>query len=362
MYPHPLRPNCRALALVLAGLLAAPTLVPAQQDAPAVDVGQLLQALHAIRQQQATQLKTQKQTALQQITAAAGSNERATALWETAVRATQMEGAGKENSQLKAWKEGEGESFKEREVQNAVRLHLEWLAFTLQRSGGTPVKEMLPSLVNYTKELLADEATMEALQDAIKRDKELGANSPKRAQRGRDDAATKKAHDGVLKNLNSSVVVQWMKLNDFLTVEHWELNPGNLDGIYRNIILPEMRAQKDQHVFDYWDMKLKKEADNATQSKLAFEVEKFNTLRRPTLLWNRALEYAALGLKNKAATEMFALIKANPTHPDADDWVAKLEEMVSPPAPVAPAADPSAASAGTATPPANPAPARLPGQ
>jgi hypothetical protein len=362
MYPHPTRSISRPLALILAGLLAAPAIAPAQQqDAPPVDVGQLLQSLRAMRQQQATQLLSQKQTAWQRINAAAGSNEAATTMWENAVRATQMEGAGKENSQFKTWKDTEGESFKEREVQNAVRLHIQWLAFTLQRSGGAKVKDMLPSLISYTKELLADEIGMDALVEAIKREKELGAANPKRAQRSRDDAATKKAHDAVLnRGLGGSVVVQWLKLNDFINVEHWELNPGNLDGIYKNIILPELRAQRDQRVFEYWDMKLKKEADKASQSKLAFEIEKFNTLRRPALLWNRSEEYISLGLKNKAVSEMFALIKAYPTHPDADEWVDKLEQVLLPPAPATPVTDPSAASPGTTTAPTTPAPAPVP--
>jgi hypothetical protein len=327
--------SSRLPALVLAALLATPGLIYAQQDTPPVDVGQLLQTLRTMRQQQATQIKAQKLTAWQQISAAAGSNERATALWEDAIRATQMEGAGKEGTQFKAWRDGEGEAFKEREVQNAVRLHLQWLALTLQRSGGVPVKEMLPAVINYTKELLADEMGIEALQEAIKREKELGSANPKRTQRSRDDAATKKVHDAVInRSLNSSIVVQYLNLGDLLAAEKWELNPGNLDGIYRNIILPEMRAQKDVRIFEYWDMKLKKEADTASRSKLAFEIEKFNTQRRPSLLWSRSQEYVALGQKNRAINEMFALIKAHPTHPEADDWIGKLEQLLLPPAPV----------------------------
>jgi hypothetical protein len=270
-----------------------------------------------------------------------------------AVKATQIEGAGKETAQMKAWKEGEGEAFKEREVQNAVRLHMRWLALTLQRSGGSTVKELMPAVVSYTKELIADEIAMENLLADMKRERELGAKDPKRAQKVRDDAATKRAHDSVMRGLNSSVVVQWMKLNDFLNTEGWELNPGNLDGIYTKIILPELRGLKDQRVFEYWDMKLKREADKASQSKLAFEIEKFNTMRRPVLLWGRALEFVNLGMKNRAATEMFGLIKAYPTHPDADEWLNTLEQLLAPP-PAAPAATPASAATGTTSVPARP--------
>ncbi len=371
---HPLieHSRFRGLSILVAAVLAVPALAPAdQQDAPAVDVGQLLQALRMMRQQQATQVKSQKQNAWQQISAAAGSNERATVLWEEAVRAVQMEGAGKENQQFKAWKDGEGEAFKEAAVQNAVRLHLEWLALTLQRSGGATVKDMLPAVIRYTQELLADGLGIDALQEAIKHEKELAANNPKKAQKSRDDAAVKKSHDNVLKgSLNNSVVVQWMKLGDFLTIDHWELNPGNMDGIYKSIILPEMRLEKDPRVFEYWDMKLKKEADNASKTKLAFEIDKFNNQRRPTLLWSRSQEFLQLGQKNRGLSEMFNLIKTYPTHPDADDWIAKLENLLLPPAPpTLPGTDPSTGApppASTALPgnpgaPTAAVPAKVPG-
>src|SRR5204863_10011343 len=182
---------------------------------------------------------------------------------------------------------------------------------------------------------LADEAGMDALADLIK--KERDDKNPTKARKSRDDASMKRVHDSVLnRSLNGSVVVQWMKVGDLITVDKWELNPGNYDGIFKNIILPEMRQQKDLRIFEYWDAKLKKEADAATKTKLSFEVDKFNTQRRPTLLWNRSQEFVALGQKNRGVTEMFNVIKAFPLHPDADDWINKLETALLPPAPADP--------------------------
>ncbi len=342
MHPQSLRSS---LALVLATLLAAPAL-HAQQDAPPVDIGQLLQALRAIKEQQTTQAKTQRQTAMQQISSVAGSAERAIQFWEEAIRATQFDGMAKEGAQFRAWKEAEGETLKERPVANAVHLHLTWLALTLQRSAGAEVKDMMSAIVNYTKELSADEAVMDALADAIKQQRDAAAIAPPGGGNRRPqntpgkatDAEIKRAHDGILKRgLGGSPVVKWLKLDDLVSVPKWENNPGDFDGIFEKIILPELRAQKDQRALEYWDIKLKKEADAATRTKLAYEVEKFNTQRRPALLWSRAQEFVLLGQKNRAVGEMFNLIKTYPTHPEADDWVARLEETLVPPAPAAPA-------------------------
>lgn len=350
------------IALLTAGLLAGPTLL-AQQDAPAVDVNAMLKQLHALRDQQAVQEKTSKQSAIQTISAAAGSADRAVKMWEDAVQATQMDGAGKETAQMRQWLNTEGELFKEREVQNAVHLHLEWLAITLQRSNGVAVKDLLPTIINYSKELIADQATMEALDDTIKKERAAVPAGPGRPRPGanqsaKDDQATRKTHDAILnKNLNNSIIVQWLKLGDFITVEKWEGNPGNFDGIYTKIVQPELRNQKDPRVMDYWDLKLKKEADAASKTKLSFEIDKFNTQRRPTLLWNRVQEYTYLGQKNRAVTEMFNLIKTYPTHPDASDWVNALENVLAPPP--APALDAPAPAPVSATIPA-PVPAAAP--
>ncbi len=342
MHPQIPRPHSRILSLLLVASLAAAPALRAQQDAPPVDIGQLLQALRALRDQQTAMLQSQKQTAMQQISSAAGSPERAIQLWEDAVRATQFDGMAKEGAQFRAWKEGEGEALKESQVQNAVHLHLTWLMLTLQRSAGAKVKDMLPAVVTYTKELVADETAMELLAESIKREKEAAAIAPPGAGNRRNqnqarkvsDAAIKRAHDQILRGgLGASPVVKWMRLTDAVKVDKWETNPGNLDGIFEKIILPELREQKDARVLDYWDLKLKKEADTASRSRLAYEIEKFNAERRPSLLWSRSQEYLLLGQKNRAISEMFALIKAHPNHPDAEDWIAGLEKLLAPPAP-----------------------------
>jgi len=355
MHPQTKPSSSRALAIVAAGLLAAPAIAPAQQqqqDIAPPDAGKLLQELRVMKQTQAKQILAAKNTALQQIMAAAGSNERAVAMWEEAIKATQMDGAGKEGTQFKNWKDTEGETYKEREVQNSVRLHFEWLALTLQRSAGATVKDMLPSVIRYTQELLQDEAAIIALQDAIKNEKakDTGVKNNRAAQKSRDDATVKKVHDFILnKSLNSSVVVQWMKLNDFLTIDKWELTPGNYDGIFKNVVLPEFRAERDQRVFEYWDIKMKKESDIAYKTRLKFEIDKYETQRKPALLWSKAQEYVNIGQKNHGMSEMYNILKTYPTHPDADDWIAKLESLLLPPVPAAPPGiDPGTAAPGTA--------------
>ncbi|MEA3209135.1 MAG: hypothetical protein QOE70_2192 [Chthoniobacter sp.] len=346
---RPLHPSLLPGALAL---LATVVPVLAQvQDSPPVDLSLLLQELKKIREQQTVQMKQQRQTAMQQIQPAASSAERAVVLWEEAVRATQFDGAPKEGTAFKDWKEKEGEGLSGAAGRNAARLYFNWLVLTMQRDAGTPVKDLLPQVIAYTKDLTADQQQIEALDESIKRDKDLASSGKHGAQRKGNDEQVKKMHDQILrKNLTASPVVQWLKLADFVNPKNWEASPGNLDGIFTQIILPELRVQRDPRVLEYWDMRLKKEADAASKTKLAFDIDKFNTQRRPSLLWSRADDLFVIGQKNRAVGEMFNLIKTYPQHPDVATWIGKLEAVIAPPPPAAtsPASPGEAASPGAA--------------
>ena len=360
---RPLAFAALSTCLAVAGIASAQT-----QDAPPPDLNSLLQELKKIREQQAVQLKQQRQQALQQVTAAAASAERAVALWEDAVRAVQFDGAPKEGAAFKEWKEKEGDGLNSKEGRNAARLFFSWLALTMQRTAGTPVKDLLPQVVAYTKELNADREAMEALDESIKKNKELEASGKHGMKRQGDDEKNKRMHDQVLnKGLAGSPVVRWMRIEEFIELEPggaqrgngdarvrpgaraegasgWENNPGDYDGIFNNIILPELRAQRDPRLIEYWDMRLKKEAEVAGKRKLTFDLDKYNNERRPALLWSRAEDLLLLGQKNRAITEMFNLVKTYPHHPDADGWISRLEGFLIPPLPdaAAPGAAPAA--------------------
>ena len=134
----------------------------------------------------------------------------------------------------------------------------------------------------------------------------------------------------------------------------WELTPGSVDGIFQKIILPELRAQHDPRLLEFWDVKIKREGDAAARSKLAFDLERFNQLRRPELLWNRAEDELLLGQRGKAVSDMLAIIKANTGHPFAGGWITRLESILTP-APPAAAPAGSTGSPAAVTPPTNPA-------
>ena len=322
---------------------------PAQQDAPPIDPTKLIEALKALKEQQTTNVKASRQKLLQSAQAGAASPAAATAAWVEAIRQTQFEGVEKEGAQFREWREREGPLFAEKEVQAAAQLHFRWLALTTQRALGATTKELLPKIVEYARDVLADAQAIEAFALHAQKEKDraqTGRPGVQRApgrnvgdeDRGRrqnngpvtEEDRVKRLHDQILSRaLPASPTVKALHAEELIKIEGWEYKPGDVDAIYQHIVLPELRSTHDQRVLEYWDLKLKLEAE-AVKDAPAFDQEKFNKERRPELQWSRSKEYLELGLKNKGIGELFQILKANPQHPKFNEWVGELEKEISP--------------------------------
>ncbi|HEV7405591.1 MAG TPA: hypothetical protein VGO11_21780 [Chthoniobacteraceae bacterium] len=380
----------RLLLTTAAGLACAATALAIEDTAP-IDAKPILEALRTIKNTQETTIKTTKARFIQEAQAAAANPAKAAEYWEEAVRATQFQGVPKENAQFKDWREKDGEALRDPEVKVALHLYFNWLALTLQRSAGAEVKTLFPQVLQHAREVANDQTTMEAFEEAAKLAKDVPVvpSSVKRPvtaaqkEKKQDNQTVKRVHDQILKNsLASSAFVQWMRLSDYITdvapqkgrggggkgktaaaqaalpddapAPSWEGTPGNFDGIYQNILLPEMRNVKDLRLLEYWDNKIKREGEAATRSQKTFEIEKFNQVRRPSLIWSRDQDLIRVGQKNRGIADMFAQIKAFPTHPEAAGWIAELEGLLTPTPTV------SAAPAPDTTATLDPAPAPAP--
>jgi hypothetical protein len=335
----------RSLLLSIAVALVAPPVLFAQTgDAPAVDVAQLLQALKQIREQNDVGIKNRRMQAYQQVTAAMASPEKAMVFWKEAVKNAQFEGADKEAAQLRDWREGDGEALSDKFCQGAVVLHLRWLAISLQHAAGIETKQLLPQVIEYTKAIQADEAAADHFADQLDKAKERTESGKHgMVKKGvNEDVAVKRVHDTLMRTaVGSSPVARWLQLGDLLEgggkrakqgagPGDWESVPGNWEGIYSNIILPEFRALKDPRLMDYWDLRLKRETERAADKKLDVEQRDWTQIRRPGILWGRAQDVLLLGYKNRAIVDMFTLVKTFPQHPDALNWIGQIEATLVP--------------------------------
>jgi hypothetical protein len=322
--------------------LATPSLYAQGGDAPAVDVNQLLQELKKIREQNDAGVKARKNQALQQIMAAASSPERAVAFWKEAVRNAQFEGAEKEGQKLADWRDGDGEALSDKLCMGAVQLHLRWLAITLQRANGVEMRVLLPQVIEYTKALQTDEAAADHFADQLDKAKERN-ESGKHGMKPKgvaEDAVVKRVHDQVMRMaVGGSPVARWLQLSDLLGDAgkkqkggggSWEPVPGNLEGIYNAIILPEFRLTKDPRLLDYWEVFIKREGEKAAEHKLDVDQRDWSQVKLPSLRWSRAQDVLLLGYRNRAILEMFNLVKSFPQHPEVPSWISQLEGVLVP--------------------------------
>lgn len=344
----------RLLATAAAAALALSAFAAELRDAPPVDAAQVIDLLEKMKLQQKAALKQRRATAFEAVKAATASGEKAAALWKDAVKSVQFDGAEDEQAKLKAWRENEGDALNSKEVQNAARLHLTWLYYTLQFKGGVKKKDLLPFVIDYTNQLTADGQTMETFDEQLQKERERDASGKHGLRRG-DDKAVRQVHNSILQtSVSASPVAKYLGLEDVLPRatsqtdrlaksvakmlgeakapatqdESWPMTPGDLEAIHQSIILPEYRATKDVRVLDYWERVLKRETDAVTKRKVDYEEKRFATVRRPELLWARAEDLYQVGLKNRAINEMVAVLRTNPLHPRSEGWIAQLETML----------------------------------
>jgi len=269
----------------------------AQPDGPPVNPESVLKELHKIKGTRETSLKTQLYQIYQTVNAASLNGSEAMDLYLQAEFSTQFNGESRDKIQFIDWKKKQSDKLKSKSFKESLRLYLSYLALTLENSMGTKIENLIPSLLNYTTQVSSE---IEFLDDG----------------------------NELMKNpLDKSLIVSYLGVT--LTPQaNWVNTPGNLDDIFQKVILPEFRLKENPLAIEYWNSQIERESEASQYDKRLFQADQFATIRKPTLFWNKAREYYLIGQKNRGITEMLAVIKAYPTHPDASAWAAKLEEYI----------------------------------
>src|SRR5205823_12772104 len=141
----------------------------AQVDtSPPVDVNAMLKSLQAIKKQQTDSVSTRRNKIMQDFFSMSSNPANAADFYLNAVKATQFAGESRAQTAFQDWKKKEAGHLKSREFQSALRLHLNYLGLTLQRSGGAEIKDMLPAVLNYAHQAQAELETGAWNEDLVK--------------------------------------------------------------------------------------------------------------------------------------------------------------------------------------------------
>lgn len=304
-------------AVLMAGAVPAARAVT---DAQPVDPAVLLDMLTKLRKSQEEAVGSLHGRLIQTLENAAASPSASWALYQEAVKAVQFDGLEREGTKFRDWKKKEEEQLDSPDFRNALPAHLSYLALTLRRADGAEIKDLMPALMRHASVVNANAAGWGSERQMMMRS----------------------VADGVF--ARHFGVETWAS-----QAKDWEFVPGNIDGIYEKSILPELRRQKNPLIIEYWENRIRRESEKAIAGRLSHVIDRFEKVRKPALLWQRAEEYRLLDQPNRAIHEMFAVLKAYPGHPDFEKWAAELEGILNPKAvvpglPAAPAVLPGASA------------------
>lgn len=289
-----------AACFVAANAGSLPDKIP-ESDAPPVDAALILQSLKILKAKQEQSERANLKRAIEEVFAASGSKEAAIAFYEDAIMATQFAGSTRENRQFRNWKESEDERLSNTDFRESVRMHLFYLGISLRRASGVKVADLLQQLTGYVKLLDNSEPAVNVKGSLLRMP------------------------------VGGGLFAKWLRLEPWLgSIDKWEMNPGNSDGVATKIILPELRATKSPALIGYWDGRIARDSARAVEAKLDFQVNDFSQIKLPQLCWNRAKEWLVLGQKNRAITEMFGIVQQYPEHPDTMTWIRDLEGLLVP--------------------------------
>ena len=296
--PLPIRRGLPWLAALALLAPAAPS-AHAQRSTPAptVDPDAVLAALKDLKAKQSQVINKEKQGVMAAIAAARADPAKA---YDQATVAVEFQGQGNDGAKIGEWRKKQGDLLRNPAFVNGLRLQLAYIALTWQRSMGAKNKDLLPALYDYTAQVIGNIDTLWGF-------------------------------DSLRKPLGESVFVRYFQIGPYLgAVDNWSDQPLDVDSIYQKTILPTLRDMKDPRVLDYWVAKIQTEAAHFDKSTNNLALNKFNNVRRPELLWNRAEDEEVIGQHDQAVADMLALAKAHPDHPDFDKWAARLTELVKP--------------------------------
>lgn len=105
-------------------------------------------------------------------------------------------------------------------------------------------------------------------------------------------------------------------------------NPGNIDEIYDGLILAPLVKKKDAAgLAAAWARRIEQTGRVANATKVKEIEEEYEAVKVPAMKFSMYRDQWASGQQKQAAQAMMALINANPTHPDSNDWMEALKQL-----------------------------------
>ncbi len=274
-----------------------------------MDATALLQELKAIKTKQSDARRQRFEAIAAKLRAASRSDDSATRIYSEAVRDSEFSANARDTARFQEWRErNKGALSKDKAAGTAARLHLNYLAISLERAANPDGEPPLRALweyatalkaarMEYGGELTANEVGKRLLQDSI-------ADSP---------------------IARANFIVPELQ-----NLKGWEMSAGSLHGVLEKDLRDPLREIKDARLLDTWKLEIDFESKNAESEKSDLNKAAILQVELPRRYWGQARDMIVLGQTNRGIGEMVKLVRAYPSHPDLPAWVDEITQALQP--------------------------------
>jgi len=299
-------------------ILCTFSLTSMAQDAPPIDASKLLESLQKLEQQNEEATEEGAESLENLFRKSAGNFGAARDLYYQCRRVLDFEGEGRESMKFREWEdkfEADMEkSDREQEFAALLNLHLRYLVLSLRRA-----------------RLQEDPEAVAALMPELKAfAEEIAASSTQYEGRGRGEVG-RVFQELWERPISASPFLRAQNAGNFVgEIEAWEPVVSNYQGMFEKVLLPYWRKNRDTQAIAYWEMRLAILEQRLAEIELAVEKQRLAGIARPELHWNKAKEYTLIGQPNRGVLAMFEVVRANPNHPEFEDWVTEIRNLLQP--------------------------------
>lgn len=236
------------------------------------------------------------------------------------------------------WKDRNTDRHKDPDFLMALRLQLEYLVLSIQAQDTKDINTLVPGLQAYVPKLIS------AVQSTMKHSASGAIEEKNKAGKGGGGGGGGNRQGGappilamLRQPVKGTVIAQAYRLDEFLTRKEWEYDPTSIAGIYNSVIFPCYLKEKKEELPAQWDARINAELAlrKATQSETEFQVYYYEN--HPQLLWSKSVYLLQRNVNPIGAlAEMLKIVRDNPTHPKAADWLQELRKAVDESRPVEP--------------------------
>jgi hypothetical protein len=300
----------RGLVSLLAALLADMALA---QQPGAFDKAAVLLELDKLEQSHSDKIAVEQKGIKETLGKALSSTKSLLDLYEEAVFATKFEGAKRDNSEFKRWKNAQDDTLKADDFQAALELHANYLYLTFLRASGEEEPKLVEAVIQHVLKVWA----LEAKYDLHKR-----ANAELLDRPVNQGVLARRYHLGP--KLGGPQEGEKPKEQD----KTWEWFPAGTDGMLDRTALPYLRAKKSPALITLWDKRIANESARAKRSGLSDRAAQITQQTLPKLNWQRAADLVLLGKEAEGFSTMIGVLRQNANHADFNKFAQELRALL----------------------------------